>query len=133
MKIRNDWFRMLLVFGMHFSCFILALSVFLMPKEISNHGVIPLRIILMLLFAFVTLALTVYFAEEPVWKTIVKLFGYSTALVTFMIGLYGVRECISRVFGEASELSLAWSIPTAVVGIVSTLLIGKGIGSKWLN
>jgi hypothetical protein len=44
-----------------------------------------------------------------------------------------VLALIALVFGEASELSLVWSIPTAVVGIVSTLLIGKGISSKWLN
>ena len=133
MKITNVWYRLLLGPAMSFSYLIIALSVFLIPKELSNHGVIPLRIIIMLSFAFITLLLNVYFTEEPAWKTIVKFFGKSTGLVALMVGVYGFSESLYQILGEASELSLAWAITTAVIGISVALLIGKGINSKWLS
>jgi len=133
MKIKNEWFRASLAIGMYLSCFFIVLGIFQIPKEISDHGFIPLRITILLSFSFIILALTVYFSEEQAWKTIAKLIGYVLALMSFGVGLYGVKEIITYFFGEPTQLSLILSVSVAIIGIIIGLLIGKGINSKWLN
>lgn len=114
---------------MYLACFIIAYSIFQIPKEVNAYGTIPLRIIILLIFAALVLCLTVYFAEEVVWKTIVKLLGYIVALAV----LVGIPTYISYLQEIQSQFKPLWAIAILVGPVSAALLLSKVINSKWLN
>ena len=133
MEMTTEKLKSFLALAMYFACFIVALSIFQIPKELNQSGAVPLRIIIMVAIALIIWALVAYFSTEAAWKSVAKEMGYTLALCLIVITAYGLRNFLGYISGNLTEISPSYSIALTVGGAISALAIGKGMKSKWLN
>ena len=118
MKIANEWVRLLLLLGMYISCAGIVMILFRIPIELMSTGIIPLRLYAGLLVSVCILGVVVYCAEEPAWKTIIKLLAYVLALSSICIGGVGIILILKYLLGSPVLLPLYWSPILIIVGVV---------------
>jgi len=132
-KISNDWIRAGLAVAMYLSCFMVALSIFQIPDEISETGSVPNRILLLLIAAAIVWFLVAYYSEEPAWRTTAKLAGYTVALSFVLLMIRGLGQVFDLGFSDPSSAEFLRSLSLAVLGAVGAVLVNKLINSKLLN
>ena len=123
----------MLAAAMVLSCFVVALSVFQIPKEISSSGSIPLRLFLLPLGAVFVWGLAAYFSDEPAWKTVAKEVGYTVAVCFVFLAGRGLHQVFSHDFDGPVDSELITAVGLFAIGITGALAVGKLIHSKLLN
>ena len=132
-KIENDWMRLGLAAAMYISCFAVALSVFQIPKEVAATGSISTRLVILLLVAAVVWVLVAYFSDEPAWRTVAKLIGYTAALCCVLVMTGGLGQVFDIGFGNPLSRKFLEALGATVCGGTGAVLINKLINSKLLN
>lgn len=128
-----DWIQLIATLATMFSYVIVAISIFQIPTELGKNGEVPLRIYLLLAFAFTVWGLVAYFSDQPIWKSVAQYITSTLLLASLMLFGAGLKDVIGHVSG--GEVIFSYSRSLAVLGVGATLLFvfGKLLGSKWLK
>jgi len=103
------------------SCFVIVRSLlFDAPKCIDAVTSLQLRMAMPMLIAFAILSLKILFSKNK-WKAVREIIF----LTGFIIGLLGISQLMSMLFGEPSELSLIWALITTIGGLGIAFLLNN--------
>ena len=128
-----DWIQLIATLATMFSYVIVAISIFQIPTELGKHGEVPLRIYLLLAFAFTVWGLVAYFSDQSPWKSLAQYITSTLALASLVLFGAGLKDVIGHVSGGEVIFTYSRSLAVLGVGAILLLVFGKLLGSKWLR
>ena len=133
MSKKSDGFKLFLTLSAYISSFIFMLSAVYAFIEIYKGNEIPVRIIILQSIAIITWFIIAYYSDEASWKTLLKLFCYSLALLSLCLSMFGLTLILNVFTKPETQVNITMSLAYLVLGGVMTFSIAKLLGSKWLN
>jgi hypothetical protein len=130
---KSNWVSVILAVFFHLSCSLFTLNVLFSSLLILGGEDVPRRNFAIFVFALVLWLIIAYFTQEVWWKTVLKMFVYSSSILAVCMFFYCVFTVINYFKSPESKINLTYVPLFMILSVFLYLGSIKVLRSKFLK